>query len=454
MGKVLFVLIAMALLGGEVFAIPAQGKVKLTLVKDGKPCASIVLGKQPTKAAQLAAFELQHHLFLITGATVPIVNDSGKIDGLPILVGESDASRTLGLKSADFKSQEYAIRFLPNVLVLIGRDKDDRGKISYNLQDPLKCAGLPSVWDEVGTLYAVYDFLERYAGVRWLTPTELGTVYTARRTLAVSGSELRRSPHFIYRQSCWYTDTAMYDALVSLWPDGSDGFTQYEAAAYPTLHKRYPNGSQYMLAKRNLLLLWLLRRREGGESHLCNHSLNGFYDRFWEQNSDPNLAQLFVRKEPSWFAQGYEGTPPQMCYTSRGLIAQLAQDAGDYYDGKKTGRDLGIFWNPVLPNPFAVEAMDNGSFCKCPNCQKWLNVPRSAGEPAYFPGTSQARSDYFFQFVNEVAKELAKTHPGKQISTLSYGRFCLQKSIWRRTSKCSSASPKIGCPMIRFIRLN
>ena len=72
------------------------------------------------------------------------------------------------------------------------------------------------------------------------------------------------------------------------------------------------------------------------------------------------------------FAKGYEGKPDQLCYTSRELIEQLAQDARDYYDGKKTGAELGIFWQPRLPNPFPVEPMDNSFFCKCPECQKFF----------------------------------------------------------------------------------
>ena len=29
----------------------------------------------------------------------------------------------------------------------------------------------PGIWDDQGTMYAVYDFLERLCNVRWFTPT-------------------------------------------------------------------------------------------------------------------------------------------------------------------------------------------------------------------------------------------------------------------------------------------
>ena len=78
--------------------------------------------------------------------------------------------------------------------------------------------------------------------------------------------------------------------------------------------------------------------RNGGEVQRCNHSLYGYYDRYWR---DP------ATRRPELFAKGHEGEPPQMCYTNRALIAQVAQDARDYYDRKKTGAELGIFFRPV-----------------------------------------------------------------------------------------------------------
>ena len=57
----------------------------------------------------------------ITGASLPIRNDAMAIQGTRILVGDSQATRALGLKNDDFKHQEYLIRFQPGVLVLMGR---------------------------------------------------------------------------------------------------------------------------------------------------------------------------------------------------------------------------------------------------------------------------------------------------------------------------------------------
>jgi len=96
--------------------------VSLTLAREGRPAATIVVAEEPTRAAQLAVAELQEHVRLISGATLPLVNDTVDVKGLRILVGESKATRALGLKTADFKPQEYLVRFAPDLLVLMGRD--------------------------------------------------------------------------------------------------------------------------------------------------------------------------------------------------------------------------------------------------------------------------------------------------------------------------------------------
>ena len=59
---------------------------EITIVKKRKPYAEIVTGAKPTRAVQFAAYELQHVVRLMTGATLPIVRTpSGKM--LPFILG-------------------------------------------------------------------------------------------------------------------------------------------------------------------------------------------------------------------------------------------------------------------------------------------------------------------------------------------------------------------------------
>jgi len=62
--------------------------------------------------------------------------------------------------------------------------------------------------------------------------------------------------------------------------------------------------------------------------------------------------------------------------------------------------------------------MDNSSFCRCERCQKIIKQPHpQADMPFYSKGTD---SNYFFTFVNEVAKHVKQTNPDKRVVTLAY----------------------------------
>lgn len=385
----------------------------LTLAREGKPTATIVIAQDATRAAQLAAYELQYHVQKITGAELPIVRDDVLVSGARVLVGESRATQTLGLPGKEFGLQEYLIRFLPDALVLMGKDKEDREEVKYDLiKYPDAVTTWPSIWDEQGTMYAVYDFLERVCDVRWYNPTEAGMECPEMKTLTVKGGNLRRAPRFRYRYAC-YLVSEQYENFTSLQPQDPETWKRYEAAAYPELHRRFSDPNQYNIAKRGWVQLFRFRRRDGGELCPGNHSLYGYYNRFWEKNADPDAAKLFEGRKPDWFAQGYEGTPPQMCYTNRGLIEQVAQDARDFFDGK--GMKPGA---QAAGDFFCVEPMDNSQFCKCSQCQELIQRIHSEGASDVY-STGQ-HSDYFFNFVNDVAKEVRKTHPDKWIVTLAY----------------------------------
>jgi len=554
-----------------------KGRDALVLVRDGKPTSSLIIAREATHAAQFAATELQWHIKQITGAEVPILRDDQKAVGVRVLVGESAATKKLGLTSQSFKPQEYAICFRRDALILIGRDKptpppenvhtsgdcrwvsgkwgkalsfasgnaaltvdncgfaDERGTMSvwvwipgqpeehegtilrldgsnpwtYHIlrhtgrrvayvtydgkagsgvtsselpegwhhvvathdanagkielfidgasagtakftsstckearlhiggialsesdakvgnpfvgmldevqlstevlrpQDfadprvrvtgatlvlhfdegrgvPQDSSGIlrpiapPAPFDEQGTCYAVYDFLERYCGVRWFAPTELGMVCPSRVTLQVSGTDVRRAPFFRFRQGSYMP---VYGLLREVWN-------------HPTQRE---------------VQLYACRMRLGGEPYAANHSFYGYYERFWKKESP-----YFEGEHPDWFAQGYSGMPPQMCYTNEGFIRQVIQDARDYFDGK--GTKVGAQANGDY---FALVPMDNSAWCKCQNCQAQLN-PEEKENPHFSNGWA---SDYIFGFANKVAKAIRQSHPHKFLATLAYSSY-------------------------------
>jgi len=225
-----------------------------------------------------------------------------------------------------------------------------------------------NLFEERGSLDAVYDFLERFCGVRWYAPSELGLVCPSSPTLAVRGRDILRAPAMAYR---WIASSPLY------LPAPPDKVPAREAN------------------------LWKLRMRLGGQPFSLNHSFYGYYDRF-------------LKEHPDWFAQGYTGKPPQMCYTHPGFIRQVVQDARDYFDGKGTHPGA-----VAMGDMFALGPMDNSQYCKCPRCQTRFDESER-DNPQFTGGYASA---YIFEFVNAVASEVRKTHPGKWIGTLAYAKY-------------------------------
>ena len=378
--------------------VATANAVTVDLVRDGVPVASIVVAKQPTRSAQLAAVELQYHIQKITGATLPIVADDESPEGPRILVGENAATQSLSLRNDDFSPQEYLIKFLHDTIVLMGRDANDRGSLDY-----ADVTTFPNFFHEQGTCYAVYDFLERHVQVRWYLPTELGECYPTANTLQVSGEEVRRSPAMKYRLTYLSFPADLCGDTVTL------------ETPPPPLPDREKH-------------LFRLRHRLGGMPYAANHSLEGYYNRFWK-DGDAKPGPAFEQFHPEFFAQGYPGAPPQLCYTTPGLVQQVIQDARDYFDGKgvKPGAQAaGDF--------FSVVPMDNSQFCKCDGCAERLLKKATRGVGNF---SNDMGSNYFFAFVNEVAREVKKSHPRKYIAALAYNYFVYPPTDFKLESNVS-----------------
>ncbi len=226
----------------------------------------------------------------------------------------------------------------------------------------------PDLFEEKGSLTAVYDFLERFCGVRWYAPGDVGIVCPSKPTLTVRPAEIRRAPAMRHR---WITPTSLF------MPTPKDPISTVDVA------------------------LWKLRMRIGGEPFWACHSFGGYYDRF-------------LKTHPDWFAQGYTGQPPQMCYTSPGFIQQVIQDANDYFDGKGMppgGQGMGDY--------FSLVPMDTAGWCKAPPCPELLDSAE-AKNPQFSNGHA---SNYIWGFVNKVAAEVRKTHPDKWIAALAYWEY-------------------------------
>lgn len=382
-----------------IFGREGMARAAFDLVEKGRPACSIVVAESPTPAVRLAALELQCHVMKITGAEIPIRSENEAVEGRRILVGESSMTRRFGLRIEDFEPQEYLIAFRPDTIILIGRDWEDTGAnrksqgrstTDQSLQDlrhridywkavgyPDRSTGaieLPGIYDDQGTCLAVYDFLERFCGVRWYGPSGLNTVIPSRATLTVAGEDVRRSPALKHRSAL-------------------------AGGSWPFLRGQWGD-----CTREQIQLHWR-RMRLGGERWAGNHTFH--------RNT---IKTVF--NDPEYQCRNPRGLGSQLCYTNPRLVNQVAQMARDYFDGKG---ELPEGWK-AMGDYFAIVPDDNINLCTCEACQALL---RNKGDRKTGFFSSGEMSDYWFSFINAVAHEVRKTHPDKYIATLAYWNYAV-----------------------------
>jgi hypothetical protein len=150
----------------------AEGAIDL--VVNGKPAAVIVTPAQLPEFVQLAVDELVADIAASTGATLAVERVSSP-DRLEIHVGQTDYVQSLNLPLKELGVDGFQILFpAANRVVLAGGS-------------------------ETGTEFAVYDFLERYVGVRWLFPGEIGTHVPRDNGLVIPAVPVESRPAYISR---------------------------------------------------------------------------------------------------------------------------------------------------------------------------------------------------------------------------------------------------------------
>lgn len=362
------------------------------IVDNSKANSFIVVADQVTPAAKLAAFELQYWINKVTGVNLEIVKESDKFPaGIPIFVGNSSK---LPVDLKQLKGIEYQVKVAPEVVVLRGIDEAtsvgpsfDYGLATANVSNGNMLVMVQPL-EAQGTLKAVYDFIENELGVRFYGPKELSIVYDKMPTLSIKEADTVREPSFKH-----FT--------------GSYSF----APEWVTISGLYGNPTA---EEGNL---FLRRMRFGGIKWYTNHTMYAYQKRFCKEFNDP----MFEADRPEFFPPegGMKGR--QLCYSSDALVEQVAKDAIDYFSGKQVPGvevPLGSDYFPIVPN-------DAGNYCRCERCKPvWSKDTHRAaffdGMPLF--GSGQA-SNYWFAFVNKVAKKVKEVYPDKYISTLAYEEY-------------------------------
>jgi len=147
---------------------------KLMIAREGTTQYTIVQADQATEPEKYAVQELTNFLSRVTGASFPVVAESslsGKTRG--IYVGWTKYAAKNGIEASKLGEEEWIIRSVGRNLILTG--------------------GRPR-----GTMYAVYEFLERQIGCHWLdSDTE---IMPSKPNLSLAKTDIRGKPWFWKRQ--------------------------------------------------------------------------------------------------------------------------------------------------------------------------------------------------------------------------------------------------------------
>jgi len=366
----------------SVFSSLFSGKVdgkELIIFGKGEVNAVLLTGKAPTPVAKFAAEELQSYLSRATGFSFEIKEDASKSDGeIRIWVGESEGTRALGVNIDNLPRDGFIIKAVsPEDIVILGKDDSKENPKIRNSYGRYERA----------TLFGVYEFLERFAGVRWYLPGKYGEIVPELKRLTVPATlNIAEKPAMRKRRGSFWEGRMGYKNKIERLKDLSD---------------RY---------------LYMYRLRLETDSIPFCHMPGRL-----------SYAERFGKEHPEYFALKADGTrdtnpdhdhPGRLCYTNPDVTRITAEDAIAFFTGvsaKKLRIGMERFggawdWNVCYGNYFCVMPSDSYQGCLCPNCQK-----RVSSRTKY--------SEIIWDYAAKVANIAGERCPGKFITLLAYDNY-------------------------------
>ncbi len=165
----------LALLAGSFLtATTVVAEESPALVRDRQSLGTIVLPEEASPQLKASAAFLQDYLQKISGATLPIETKAGKSPALHL--GETAEVKAQNLVTEELGQDGFVLKRLDAKSFAIVGGSD---------------------W---GTEFGVYEFLERFLGVRWLAATELFTEVPKQSTVLLPEEDVKQIPTFLSRE--------------------------------------------------------------------------------------------------------------------------------------------------------------------------------------------------------------------------------------------------------------
>ncbi|MBN1674424.1 MAG: DUF4838 domain-containing protein [Kiritimatiellae bacterium] len=168
---------------------PPHGRA-MDLVRDGRPCAVVVLPAGHNAMTEQAADYLNRYLSQMTGTNLNVVREDAAEarSGPRVFLGDTKAARAIGLEPGALRWDGFRWKVAAGNLYIAGHDIKFPNQKSVNSH--IACRG---------TAMGVFRLLEEFGGVRWLLPTPKGECVPSSTRFAVPDTlDRTEEPAFAY----------------------------------------------------------------------------------------------------------------------------------------------------------------------------------------------------------------------------------------------------------------
>jgi len=377
------------------------------LVENGQPRATIVIAPSPPRTVRLAAQELQDYVQKISGAHLPIVTQSSGAGTMPIYVGRSEYTDRLGITADGLQDGAYRIVTGDDWLVLIGQDTEFTPIEPWARNNAEIVSGkLQREWDEItGALWGA-PHATLYKD-RFRLPGETGLP----DSLRIAGQKLAPLEMWSFDERGSFNAVCGWLSMLGVrwYAPGELGEVLPVLDTIPLPKVDETVRPDFPIRRFNVrfgvhghdLAMWAMRL--GSRDPYGIQVAHGMHDM---THRDEILAEY-----PDWFALygGKRHNQPgqrlnQLCYSNEELFRETVR----YVRAQLDHYQLDAI--SVMP-PDGYTAI-----CQCPLC---------AGKDSPERDQRGLLSDYVWDFVDRVAREVRKTHPDKRILNCAYGVYTL-----------------------------
>ncbi|OQA85245.1 MAG: hypothetical protein BWY31_02003 [Lentisphaerae bacterium ADurb.Bin242] len=369
------------------------GKKTVFTLKPGTKELEIVLAPEASRTTRFAAAELKTLLEQRLNTTIPVrAAPSG--NGISFILGLQPLSKEAGIDKTLFCRDAFIIKSSGKRIYIAGID-DPRTDPAATLRMDIADQHYPRA-----TLFGVYDFLERFAGIRFFFPGKFGTVIP-KGTVEIPEISIFDRPDFEERRA------SIYDGIFSDDPNERTVLlTDHDGAKFFRTQPKQPNRNMDYLRFR-MSTRWV---------PAC-HGITTL-----------RFPRRFGKTHPEYFALDEQGLrygdpkrpyPSQLCFNSDSPEV-IYQDVKAFLSGQSAAsrgieqpfkRDNTFFyWHPQTHNEGVADLQPDDSYkeCLCEKCRKRIGK------------TPREKSDFVWNYAINIAERLQKEKVDGWLTMMAY----------------------------------